>query len=387
MFIYLLTFTIAIICTKVAEYYDDRKNKSFFSIFSFFSVSSVVLLATFRDPGIGTDTLGYVKTTWNLVKSIPDIQDLLYEFRRERFGDIEFGYVFLNWVASRVSSDIHMSYFIGSCFTIIPLYSIIYYNRKHAPMWLSFALYLFLYYNTSYNLVRQSIALSFCIYSIKYIENKKVFLFILLCLWIYLLHNSSIIFLCFILLYCIFKMKNANAKFLILTSIFITLFFLFKYFDLILSSLIEKGIIHIHFRGYLSDYNTDIGFFDTSTTLVYASFILMLCIIYYAIKKSNTTREKSNILSFTIYNQTIGVILLALSVISKWMFRISAYINYPISCIYIPRCLKILKVQNKRLYNIIIMFMIILLLLYWIWYIGILNINETVPYKSKILGI
>ena len=92
-------------------------------------------------------------------------------------------------------------------------------------------------------------------------------------------------------------------------------------------------------------------------------------------------------LSMYAYFKFIGVLLFIGSLVSRWAFRVSYYINYPADCLFLPRAAKLVKRRSFVMYKFSVCTILLLAFVLWIWSIVIKNDNATIPYKSKILGV
>ena len=171
MVVYLFVFYLTSLFTYIAQ--RNIKKSGIFYFFSLLAILFPALLAGFRNPGIGTDTLVYVDYIWDKILFVPQWNDFMFSYKNGNFADIEFIYLLLNWLTSHVISDVNGIYFVANAITMYFVYRTAYDNRDRCDMWLSMALFLLLYYNASLNMVRQSIALSICMYAYKYIEREQ----------------------------------------------------------------------------------------------------------------------------------------------------------------------------------------------------------------------
>ena len=384
MIIYICIFLLSTISTYIAEFNIKKKKKNFplFIISSIVAILFPVLLATFRDPGVGTDTLGYVQEVWNQFTRLGNINNILYAYQNGEFYDFEIVYLLINAIAIIFGNDIHWLYFITSLFIILPIYIAIYNNRHRAPMWIGMIFFLLLYYNYSLNMVRQSVALAFCIYSFKYVEQKK---WIKLFIWLLIIintHNTGIFYLLFIAIYLISYIPSKYLKNILLFISYFSIILIFSAFDFLLIISVSWGIISDKYLIYLTNNNqTDL---DLTTTIEYL-FIILISYISLQIlrKKIIQYNEVNNYIKY----EFLGTLLFCAALISQWAFRLSFYFNYPIDCLFLPRMFMLVKCRSKSLYQLLLLITIGFLLLVWYWTTVITKVNEVYPYKSELLGI
>lgn len=384
MIIYICIFLLSTISTYIAEFNIKKKKKNFplFIISSIVAILFPVLLATFRDPGVGTDTLGYVQEVWNQFTRLGNINNILYAYQNGEFYDFEIVYLLINAIAIIFGNDIHWLYFITSLFIILPIYIAIYNNRHRAPMWIGMIFFLLLYYNYSLNMVRQSVALAFCIYSFKYVEQKK---WIKLFIWLLIIintHNTGIFYLLFIAIYLISYIPSKYLKNILLFISYFSIILIFSAFDFLLIISVSWGIISDKYLIYLTNNNqTDL---DLTTTIEYL-FIILISYISLQIlrKKIIQYNEVNNYIKY----EFLGTLLFCAALISQWAFRLSFYFNYPIDCLFLPRMFMLVKCRSKSLYQLLLLITIGFLLLVWYWTTVVTKVNEVYPYKSELLGI
>lgn len=384
MIIYLLIFSISIVFTVFSSAALNRhKNFGLFLFLSSFVILAPTLLATFRDPGIGTDTLGYVQDVWSQMLRLGSFSNIWYAYNNGYFYDFENVYLLINCIAFIFGEDIHWLYFFVSLSIMLPIYIAIYDNRKNAPMWLGVTLFLLLYYNYSLNMIRQSIALAFCIYSFKFIERCQ---WIKAIIWFFIIintHNTGIFYGMFICVYLITQIRNGRLKNILFFVVNLFLITFFVAFDFILIYTVSLGLLSDKYLIYLSDAkDADI---DLTTTIGYIVLLMVCCLSLLIVKKRGTlSYQQSNIY---VKNKLIGTFLFCTALISKWAFRISFYFNYPIDCLLIPRILTMVKIKSRFIYQLLLWVTIGFCVLVWYWTTVVTGVNSVYPYKSEILGI
>ena len=65
----------------------------------------------------------------------------------------------------------------------------------------------------------------------------------------------------------------------------------------------------------------------------------------------------------------------------------SMYFTFLTDLLFVPRALFLLKHKNKVLYKILTYVCVLIVILAWYYNFVLKNGSETVPYRSKILGI
>ncbi len=378
---YLFVFFISISCTFIAEKLIAQKNaKPLFYFFSFLAVIAPALLAGFRNPGIGTDTLIYAQDAWKQIIQVPDWQMFVRNYVKGNYDDFEFVYLFINYVASRFGRDIFWCFFFTNLSVVLPIYLALYDNRSKGNMWIGMAIFLFLYYNISFNMIRQSICLALCIYAVKYLEQRR---YIRLIIWLLIImntHNTGSFFVLFCMIYLINSLRSGKMK-KCLQLIFYGMIPLFLIlFDLIILLAVNLNMLPERYIWYAVGDET---LFDTMTSCSYI-FILM-CLFYIYINVTDKYSKQQ--VKYIAINKLFGIVLFLMSLVSKWTYRISYYLNYPIDILYIPRALYIMKNKNHAQYQIVLIALFSVMFFYWVWLFVVKGAHETYPYKSKLLGI
>lgn len=380
--IYLIVFFLSVLFTAAAERAITKR--FLFCLFSFLALAPLVLLATFRDPGVGTDTLYYVQYTWDKIISIDSWEKFSSAYKKGFFDDIEWIYLAINYVASCFSKDVHSLYFFTSLITILPVYLAAIHYRKETPMWLIMCVYLLLYYTASFNLMRQAVALSFCIYSFKFLEQRKWVRLVIWAVIISFTHNTGIIFCGYILLWMLLQSDVSRlVKRLVAVSVIILLLLSTRYIDVILARIISLGVLPEKFLLYAAA-DSEKGL-SRSSLLTYIAILLVFIYAYSFLKRRKDLDNK--IVGEYCVMKLLGCLLFSASLVSTWLFRISYYFNYPVDCIMLPKALSLIRRKNKSTYRIIVFFLITFLTVSWYWLVSVVKMNEVYPYKSKILGI
>lgn len=378
--IYIIIFLLTTFSTYIAQ--RTVSQKAAFYFFSVWAVLLPALLAGFRDSGVGTDTLIYVDHVWAKILSVSDWDDFVNAYNNKDFKDIEFLYLLLNWMVSQVSTDVHSIYFASNLVVMLFIYRAAYDNRKKCDMWLVMLLFLLLYYNASLNLVRQSIALSMSVYAYKYIEQEKWIKVVVWGYFILLAHNTGVFFVFLLLIYLIFRMRNRLVKRYLSVCFAIMVPLSLCMLDYVLLLSVSWGILPMKFLSYLGELNT-----TTFIKSVFIIYVLFLLYVLGAMRYLKNKKRRDGELEMYAYFKFVGILLFLGSLASHWAFRLSYYINYPFDCLFLPRVVKLVQRRCYSMYKISLVAILLLAFVLWYWTIVINNGNETIPYKSKILGI
>lgn len=380
---YLLVFFLTILFTFFAQEVEKRDNKVLFFAFSAAAVLLPSLLAGFRDSGVGTDTEIYVDDVWRMVKGIDSFTDLQRMYKQERFEDLEFGYLLLNFIGSRFGSSVHIIYFLTGLFVTLLAYCTAYDNRKRASMVLIMAIFLFSYYNLYLNLVRQSLALSVGLYCFKYVERRSWIKIIISLIIIKAFHNTGVFYVLFWGAYLLTNSKY-KLKPVVLFLLSAITYCVFIYFDYIILYIVSTGILPKKFLFYLSKSADIIDY----TAMFIGNLILSinLFVIYLFYFRNGDEKDKKELFSYG-FLKLLGSILILTSFVSMWSFRFAFYFLFICDCIFIPRALFYMQKKYRLEYIIILLITLSMITGMWYKFIILGKENETYPYRSEILGI
>ncbi len=378
MFPYLIVFFLSILFTHLAQESDKYNKKLFFFVFSAFAILLPSLLAGFRDSGIGTDTEIYVDSVWRTVHRINSFDEFQKLYRQEKFDDVEYGYLLLNFIGSRFGSSVQIIYFLSNFIVVLLVYCMAYENRKRASMVLIMVIFLFAYYNLYLNLVRQSLALAVGLYCFKYVEQRKWIKIIISFFIIKSFHNTGVFFVLLWGTYFVSSSKYKLKPVVMILALFIV-YGVFIYFDFIILYLVSSGILAKKFLYYLSGEKIDYR-------LIFV-YNLLLCIVIFIMYLYNAkSKEKNELLSYSFVN-FIGSILVLTAFISMWSYRVSFYFLFICNCLFLPRAYFIMRKKYALESMIILVTALSLIITIWYQTIIVNKDNETAPYKSEMLDI
>ncbi len=380
MEIYLIIFFLSAFLIAIAQSKEEDDKVLFYGL-SIVAVALPVLLAAFRDLGIGTDTLGYCNRVWGEVLRVRRINLLLYMYYNEYFQDVDLFYLVLNWFVSLFTDNIHVLLFVFNFIVVGLVYKVAYDYRDKAAMWQVMLFFYLLGYNNSLNLMRQYIAIVIGLYAFKYLENKKWFPLAICFFIMHFCHGSSIIYPALIGIYLFFQTKNKYVQWFVPVGIITIAYLIFQYFDNILLFIIENGFMQDRFRAYLSE-NSEATFFDTSSSLL--AIIMIVFFIYVAIINQDERAELKKFIQF----KSVAALFNLTSTISMYALRMSFYFATITDCLFLPKALQMVKEKkSKSLYYMLSALFVILNTVVWYMLYVKNGINQTVPYRSRILGI
>ncbi len=363
MFIYIIVFFLSFFLSIIARKFYNKSNKFAFVIFSLFSILVPAILAGLRTAEIGTDTKGYVATTFFYSTQFNSFFEWLNN------SNIEILYSAINYVVANMTNNINWLYFILEfiiiCFVYAACFRFDKENKNLFPFY--YLTFLLLYYNRSLNMVRQSLALSIFLYSFSYLKEKKFvyyFIFFLLALGF---HNSAILMIPIYFIYHFVKNNNKNAFFLFAILVFCSLFY-----EKIGLFLINCGILNERLVLYFTPSSVRTVLL---IELAFNTIVFLMGILFY--KKLINENSDNKVL---LYFMLLCLVVYSLGFKFSYSQRLSYYFEY-LNIFFIPQFINVSK--NKYKLNIILKCMfVIALTIYSCVYYGFRKYDETVPYKS-----
>ena len=372
MLVYLITFTISIafIITGL-----KIKNKFFRITTILIGLVLPCILAGARNIEIGTDTKGYIHNLYDLSlesNSIGDFFALAYKWYVQK----DYLYLIITYCIGKNKLGFGFLLFVYEILIIFPIfYSFkkLEFNKKEILIGLIF--FYFILYNVTLNMLRQSLSIAFCTLSFSFYVNynlnkrkRDLIITYLLLIVAYGFHSTSIIMLAVMLLYrfyntSCFKEKNKTIiSFLIMIC---TVFFVIFHRE-ILTFIATSGIYRLA-SYYLDHYSIkDFSFYQT---------FINLFIVFIIISNKNSIKENGFSFKFLLTISVLNFIISSgLGYFILYSQRIMLYTQYILLFCFAP---KILSKSNKMQYLYIYNFLVIIS---WLLYIGVMNVNETVPY-------
>lgn len=370
--IYVLVFVISLLLLKISNV--THKNKVVSYLFITLALLLPCLLAAFRANTIGTDVKVYMLPLYNSARRFSGF----IQFFTHTIILKDFLYLLLTFVCAKIGS---FPLLLGllEALVIVPLFIAIKRKYKNGnEILISFFLFFTFFFNQSLNMVRQSISISFFILALTYLEEKKDKKFMLYSLIAVLFHSSAIVFLPIYFLYKFLLKNNENkSEKLLKNTIFIFLIVVLFCFPTMLKIANTLGLMsNIKYSMYSGKYLRTSYDFSFINTFIYL-FIFMIL-------RLNKSKIKNNFINsnYYLYSSLISIIILQFGTIITYSDRIGYYLFYPLLLFILPSALvtknkKITK--NEMLYNILTYSIFIF---YWIYWIAILNYNNTFPYIS-----
>lgn len=364
MLIYIVELIIGIIMCYIIQY--KKLTKKSKKIFLGLIILMLSFVGGFRALNIGTDVSVYGKKYFELAVQSKSLSSYL-----KIFSFAEYGYLFLNFVVSRFTSNINIFLLVLQLMCNSLILITLYKYKEKCPLWMSFCFYFCFYYGITFNIMRQCCALSLIFFSIRYLEEKKIIKYFIMIYIAFLFHSTAIIAGIFIYaIYLICNMKNKNKIlfiFLILASLTIIVFGIKNFMKIAYSfGIINERIYNYIYVFFKENINISWG------ELFYKIFFVLIAI--YTFNKKNTSKR-----SFALVCVLIDFILFQLKVVISYADRFSFYFGY-LNILFIPQCFNAINLKtNKK--NVINIVYFIICLLYFIYKYIYLGCGQIYPYE------
>lgn len=359
---YLLSLFFSCFLLKLSE--SQRSVLKF--LLEIVGILPIAILAGCRDFTIGTDTAGYPTEMFYLCRSCDSLAQALVLIA----GEVEPLYVVLQFYVSRFFKDAHWILFFSH---VIMYYNIVCVCRKMRirPSVCVF-IYFCVFFDFSLNGARQSIALSFIPLSFFYLIKKRYVKCIVFFIVAFLFHSSTLLCLGIFALYWLtskkpylFSRKKQKIVAIVLVSV------LLLNFSNIVIYMGQLGFLR---NEYIDRYaNGDMYGTNFPISNVYINIVNL--ILYY--KLGGNSKENS-LSIFMEYVVILSLILCLSAMISTYAVRIT--FNFVIIAICYESSLLAKSKYNLKQIGAFSYFF------YW-FFITILNLEDVMPYTSKILGI
>lgn len=372
---YIITLIISMIFFALSEKYhsigcriNNTKAIVLPNSMAIIAIFVLALIAGLRDQSIGLDV-----TTYDIYL-FPRVQSYTSFLEVTSHHSLEIGYELLAYFSAKINGDLHFFHFITSLITISGIY---YFSKKNLNgnyVTLSMFIFFCLYYNNTFNIMRQWIAISIFAASVHLLFEKKYLIYIFFSLLAVLFHSSAIVFIVFLLIY-IFLNSNKNSKVRVAIIIGIVVFVVL-YFNQLINVFAKFGFVSLKYI----EYNNTTGNSSIIAQVISRISVIILGIILY-----NRLDKDDNNNHFIFSLLIIDLLLGCMSVVIGDGARISLYFGVW-QCVFIPRCLSVLKKQFSKNQLLILYFVIIAYYsAYWFYCIPIRNFGETYPYISDII--
>lgn len=347
MYIYIFTILFSVICTHFAN---KQSNVLFLHVLAVFLP---IILLTFRDEYVGTDTPNYIyiyetasmSNSW--IEYISNIK-------------IESGFATLMYVIASKGLSHQWAFFACALFTILPVYIGCKMLRNDISPVYSMGLYYLMFYHYSFNAVRQSISMSLMFMAMAWLLSGKKTHSAIIGLIATSFHNVAFIFIIVYLLYvCMIVKKKTRIKVIILSVL--VLGGLLYYNQVYYANSLEYYI-----QSYLQGKEVEIQL----SYFIEMMFNFIIVFIAWRIDK--------NSFEFFLLIALLVLFFISLSTMGPFLYRV-AYCLDILLLIYIPLSLNSIS-PTHQFHKAYMAFAIF----YW-WFVFIYNNSgETIPYMFNV---
>lgn len=367
MFVYIILFVLVIASALLS----DKSSRPIIGLASIIFLLSFVL--GLRDYGVGTDTLVYPESYFK--------QAGLYDFIEILGNDseIDFGYLFLAYIATFISDDSQAMLFVTELFiitmTVIGVWRLKQVLNFHFSIY--FLLYCLVFLNPSMNYMRQYCAVSVLLIGFSFLLEHKWKQYLLFQVLAFLFHSSSLLFLIVPFFWILNKLTSSKVRIIIVVLFFLIVIgsiIAFYEFLQLFSSLGVVSETYGERYGEASQYSGG----NLYGPAYVVSILLNYTLLFYSYKKEILTKENM-FLAFCLY--TSSVLFFYTSTFVVFLSRLALFFDY-IVIVYLA---VLLSAKDIPIY--LRVFMIIVQSYLWVRLYVIAGSSETIPYTSAILGI
>lgn len=363
MGIYLITFAISTLLFYLASKVESNNGSIALSLIA---MVPPIFIAGMRDPDVGIDIFTYGYDVWNAACSSGSWSSF-YSW----YGDtsIEIGYLVVNFIVSRFSTDIHVFFAVHEF--LLLLFIILTAKKLKTPYLLWFLpLFFYLYlYNESLSMLRQSLAVMMGLYVSTFIFEKKIIPFYIGCIICYLFHHSAaFMFMLYPIAYLVRRFRNKKITLLIL--IVLGTLVVISFYQLIMNSLISAGLADAKYEMYVGDEGNKTHKVD----LAFLAAITLMLLIF--VKKKQRLFPD---FYFTVFFTIIGFSMTLLGSLVEVANRAAYYIIVPLSYMVTETTIG----NSKR--KLLLTSFIILLAVRFFYLAITTQTGGTIPYKSMLL--
>lgn len=262
------------------------------------------LLAGVRSTSVGGDVEFYLIPNYNMARQSSGFFNYYVYASNQQ---IEILFSILIYCCAKLNS-LQLLLFLIELFVILPVYIVLYRNRKQYSMTLGMVLFLFLFYNFSLSGMRQSIAMSLFLLVVDYYQNKNYSKAIIGSIVAVLCHRSAMLIIIITLIVLFLqKRKNYRRNLKIIAFCLIVIFIFYNKIAMTIANLLWNYFPRYSFyiRRYFSE---QINWENISTTeMVFKLGIVVVCIVaLYASK--NIDRDNITLIALVMIGRFFVVL-------------------------------------------------------------------------------
>lgn len=383
MYIYILSFALSILLIYIGNLacFESHIGKVMIIV----GLLIPILLATYRSLYVGTDTLVYIKPTFDAAIWNSNYNGYMnYIIPRGRVADIEIGYTSFIYFVAKIFGNFQLLLFLSQCLINLNVYLSLKKTVKKNTIWLGMTIYYLLFFNMSLNAARQTIAMSFILLATAFFMEKKLLRSLLLILVSFLFHKSAIIGIISILIYLVaFEMnKESKIKFKSISKKRVLIF-------LVIEAIVIFAPNAILFMLNLLSFQNYANYFSGSTNFSISQLLMRFPLVLFILLHWRQLSRNPIRFYYTAIAMS-EIILSQIATRSTYAIRLDYYLQffYVIGLPYIigydsdsnmsVSRIDVTKFQKKHIFCIIA---ILYLIFYWYIQNVYLGYNDTIPYK------
>lgn len=354
MFPYFVIFFLSIFATHKAYRCQSRMERY---VHSCIAIIPLVILASFRDPSVGTDTISYIYI-YEQARNCMNIWQFI-----SLFPSMEIGFLIYNFVISKIVFSVEGYYMITYSVMILFVYISAFKLKEYISPTVFMFIYLFVFFSESLNIMRQYIAISLtCMGIVNLFVGKS---------WKYLFWN---ILACFFHSSAIMSIGVGIGLFMVRR--YSISFVLFVYMVVCIAMFFTIGSIESGnlFVDKLSRYSAN----RRETSISNSYIVIYTCTVFLLM-----CNYKNNVLfKWMLLILLTSSSLLITPLLSATLYRMTIYFNimtcFAVSYVY----------KNSEMANRWSVFVLLgLYLCFYIFSVGISGSGGIVPYKSVLLAM
>lgn len=294
-----LLFSIVVYCSTFvlsSVFFPTKKNKNNSWIILFIiSIFIPCIIAGLRALTVGKDVTTYVLYNFSYFGLSGSKITSVFRSSSPLFA-------FLALISGRISSNIHLFFFLIEALVLIPVYYI-YNNEVDNNRKLSIFIFLLMFFNYSLNIMRQSISAGFVFWAFYLFKNKKYVLSIIVACAANAFHNTALVYLLIMLLFVVFD-RGLSAKRAVIMNvlyIFIMEIVLFSFLIFFTNILLKLGVINdvIYNRYYTILLGRDIPFSRLMIfELVFRSILILFVVVCFVASNKESYDKDNNLIAY-----------------------------------------------------------------------------------------
>lgn len=370
MIIYIITFLVVIVLSKLIERYKKSKISYFIAIVLLLILS---IVAGIRSVDMGWDASKYVVSTFY---RLDYYNGLIEPFMNET--TVEMGFSIYSWFLYKLYPNINFLMFGYSFITTFFIMIFAFREQNKISISKVLIIYYLTLYLVSYNIIRQSISVAIVLVSISLFKDKKKIKALMLFIISLLFHDSAILAIPIYILYIILNKSSSNNIKLRRAIIILIVTLIVSYcYSYIIQMLYNIGLITQKYYNYFLSYD-DIDY-NLSNIFINIYWLIFSCVFI----KMDTEKNKFNELIFNIVLFSISLVINVVSIKIHPIYRISYYYYYIGLFNFVPRFNSYIRNDkaNRKVGNLLV-YGFLLLMFLWMTVLG--NGHNIYPYHSDI---